>query len=260
MKVTVLSENKSRPGFLSEHGLSLYIETERHKILFDFGAGSNFLSNAEKLGIDLGKVDVAFLSHGHYDHGGGLLSFLDVNKIANIYMNELVFEPHYNGQNKYIGLDETLDGHPRFIKVRDDITIDPELSFVKIGRLVKSIDTHGQKVKRGKILEKEKYEHEMYLMIKEGYKTYLISGCTHKGLINLVHAFRFNAFVGGLHLMKYDPIWDEDLLLEAVKAMKDSCAEYYSCHCTGEEQFQFLKDELKDKVHDLICGQSITIE
>ena len=259
MKVTVLSENKSRPGFLCEHGLSLYIETERHKILFDFGAGSNFISNAEKLGIDLGKVDVAFLSHGHYDHGGGLLAFLEINKIANIYMNELVFEPHYNGQNKYIGLDVTLDGHPRFIKVRDNISIDNELSFVKLGKLKKSVDTHGQKVKRGKILEKEKYDHEMYLLIREGYKTYLISGCTHKGILNLVYQLRFNTFVGGLHLMMYDPIWDEEILMESAKAMKDSCAQYYSCHCTGEEQFLFLKYELGDKVQSLICGQSVTI-
>ena len=202
---------------------------------------------------------MAFLSHGHYDHGGGLLAFLEINKIANIYMNELVFEPNYNCQNKYIGLDVTLDGHPRFIKVRDNISIDNELSFVKLGKLKKSVDTHGQKVKRGKILEKEKYDHEMYLLIREGYKTYLISGCTHKGILNLVYQLRFNTFVGGLHLMKYDPIWDEEILMESAKAMKDSCAQYYSCHCTGEEQFLFLKDELGDKVQSLICGQSVTI-
>ena len=59
--------------------------------------------------------------------------------------------------------------------------------------------------------------------------------------------------------MMYDPIWDEEILMESAKAMKDSCAQYYSCHCTGEEQFLFLKDELGDKVQSLICGQSVTI-
>jgi len=259
MKVTVLSENTSQCGLPTEHGLSLYIETRRHRILFDFGHSTNFISNARALGIDLSGVDIAFLSHGHNDHSTGLEAFLDINKHANVYMHELAFEPHYNGRNEFIGMDPTLDGHPRLIKVREDTEIDPELSFLTIKQLKRPIDTFGQKVKRGRYMEKEKYEHEMYLQIREGYKTYIVSGCTHKGIINLICAFRFNCFIGGFHFMKYEVVWDEEILLEAVRALKDSCADFYTCHCTGIEQFHFLKDNVGAKLNYISTGMTIEV-
>lgn len=259
MKVTVLSENTTQCDLRSEHGLSLFIETEKHKILFDFGQSDLFAENAEKLGVDLSTVDIAFLSHGHYDHGTGLETFLELNKHANVYMNELVFEPHYNGRNEYIGLDATMDGHPRLIKVREDTVIDKELSFLTLKDLRKPIDTFGQKVKRGKFMEKEKFEHEMYLKIREGYKTYIVSGCTHKGIVNLVYGLSFNCFIGGFHFMKYDVLWDEELLLDAVRVLKDSGADYYTCHCTGQEQFQFLKDNMGPKLQYISTGMTIEV-
>ena len=73
MKITALLENTTkRPDMSTEHGLSLYIETAGHKILFDMGQTELFSENAAALGIDLEAVDLAVLSHGHYDHGGGL--------------------------------------------------------------------------------------------------------------------------------------------------------------------------------------------
>ena len=70
MKISMLMENTPfSGGFLSEHGLSIHIETEQHRILFDMGQSDGFIANAEKMGIDLAAVDVAVLSHGHYDHG-----------------------------------------------------------------------------------------------------------------------------------------------------------------------------------------------
>ena len=77
MKITVLLENTSTQSNLTaEHGLSLLIETKPHIILFDMGQSDAFAKNAERLGIDLALVDTAILSHGHYDHGGGLKAFL----------------------------------------------------------------------------------------------------------------------------------------------------------------------------------------
>ena len=98
MKIISLVENTSvNEEIKAEHGLSLYIEAKKHKILFDMGQTTLFLENAGKLGIDLSQVDVAILSHGHYDHGGGLEKFLEINKKAYVYVNQYAFDAYYNG-------------------------------------------------------------------------------------------------------------------------------------------------------------------
>ena len=105
MKLTVLAENTTcRNDLTAQHGLSLYLETADRKILFDMGQSDAFARNAEALGIDLSKVDFAVISHGHYDHGGGLETFLKINSNAQVYIHRLAFGEHYNGKEKYIGL------------------------------------------------------------------------------------------------------------------------------------------------------------
>ena len=88
MKWTVLSDNRSRDGRLStEHGLSILLQTQRHKILLDTGASDVFIKNAEQLGIDLCDVDYVFISHGHSDHAGGLRYFLEHNQKAKVIVS-----------------------------------------------------------------------------------------------------------------------------------------------------------------------------
>jgi 7,8-dihydropterin-6-yl-methyl-4-(beta-D-ribofuranosyl)aminobenzene 5'-phosphate synthase len=85
MIIKVLAENTSATNDLcSEHGLSLYIETKGHKLLFDTGASAFFAENAIKMNVDLSAVDLAVISHGHYDHGGGLKTFLNINTCARV--------------------------------------------------------------------------------------------------------------------------------------------------------------------------------
>ena len=96
MKITTLLENKTTCDALRcEHGLSLYIETAKHKILFDSGASDAFWENAKALGIDLAQVDIAFLSHAHNDHCGGLLTFLRGNRTAKVYLQKEAFGDYY---------------------------------------------------------------------------------------------------------------------------------------------------------------------
>lgn len=94
-------------GCAFEHGLSLYLEGKGHRILFDTGQSENFAVNAKRLGVDLAAVDLAILSHGHYDHGGGLKRFLELNQKAPVYLSVYAFEPHFNGV-KDIGIDPKL--------------------------------------------------------------------------------------------------------------------------------------------------------
>ena len=77
MRVYTLIENTEGTDLCrTEHGLSLYFETEHHKILMDTGASETFLGNARLLGVKLEEVDICVLSHGHYDHAGGLMGFV----------------------------------------------------------------------------------------------------------------------------------------------------------------------------------------
>ncbi|MBQ1381609.1 MAG: MBL fold metallo-hydrolase, partial [Ruminococcus sp.] len=109
MKLIVLTENTTADAAIGcEHGLSLYIETGGKRILFDMGQTALFAENAQKLCVDLARIDFAVLSHGHYDHGGGLQTFLTCNKTAPVFLSRYAFEPHYNGTEKYIGLDTAL--------------------------------------------------------------------------------------------------------------------------------------------------------
>ena len=117
MKIVTLMENTAcREDLCCEHGLSLYMETENRRILFDAGQSAAFADNARKLGVDLETVDFAVLSHGHYDHGGGLGKFLEINRTAPVYVSSHAFEPHYS-QNGYIGLDLSMQnsGQIRYV-------------------------------------------------------------------------------------------------------------------------------------------------
>ena len=108
MRFTVLCENTSaRPGIVAEHGFSLLIEGDHLKVLFDMGQTNVFAANAAAMNLSLADVNYAILSHGHYDHSGGLRKFLEINKTAPVYVSYHAFEPHYSA-NGYIGMDPAL--------------------------------------------------------------------------------------------------------------------------------------------------------
>ena len=86
MKFVTLVEDTTKCELGAEHGLSIYAETEKHKLLFDVGTTDLFIKNAKALGIDLSQVDTVVISHGHNDHGGGLDAFLAINDHAVIYL------------------------------------------------------------------------------------------------------------------------------------------------------------------------------
>lgn len=258
MKITALTENTQfNDNTSAEHGLSLYIETPNHNILFDMGQTSLFAENAEKLGIDLTKVDIAILSHGHYDHGGGLKKFLETNPNAPIYISRHAFGDYYNGTEKYIGLDKALQNETRIIFVDDEFEIDSELSLYSCNNKTKNhyLGSFGLNMKRdGKFLPDD-FKHEQYLLINENGKRVLISGCSHKGVMDIVEWFEPDFFIGGFHYSKLE--LDEKLKEHALTLASHKTA-YFTCHCTGTEQYEFMKKYMPQLSY-LSCGESIEI-
>ena len=254
MKIVTLMENTSCSEALTcEHGLSLYLETQNHKILFDAGQSAAFADNAQKLGVDLENVDFAVLSHGHYDHGGGLGKFLECNKSAPVYVSSHAFEPHYS-RNGYIGLDLSLESSERIFSVSQDRILAEGISLHQIA--CAPMDTAGLEMEENGIRKPDDFRHEQYLMIEEQGKRILISGCSHKGILQLVEHFRPDILVGGFHFMK---ITDENWLQEAAEKLLTYDTVYYTGHCTGQTQYDYLKGIMGDKLHYLATGTILEI-
>ena len=249
MKITVLVENTTKKeNILSEHGLSLYIETENHNLLFDMGQSNIFESNAKELGIDLTGVDIAVLSHGHYDHGGGLKRFLQINEKANVYISKYAFEPHYNGTEKYIGLDVSLEDSDRLVYTDDMCRIADGLTLYSCNDKKKNHDlgSFGLTLKENREFIPDDFRHEQYLRIEEKGKSVLVSGCSHKGIMDIADWFHPDVIIGGFHYSKLEA----DSKLESYARYLDSFdTRFYTCHCTGVEQFDFMQHFMTDLVY-----------
>lgn len=133
MKITSIIENTSRAGLPVEHGLSLFIEMDNgQKALFDMGQSSLFARNAQALGLSIADIDVAVVSHGHYDHGGGLKTFLNENEKAKVFIHKDAFLPHYSLREtglRHIGLDTKLKDNDRLVFCGDIARISEDMTL-----------------------------------------------------------------------------------------------------------------------------------
>lgn len=258
MKITCLTENTCKNNnFICEHGLSLFIEHEGLKILFDMGQTDLFYENAQKLGINLEKIDFAVLSHGHYDHGGGLKKFLEINKTAPVYISRHAFEPHYNGTEKYIGLDVSLKENERLIFTDDEFKISENISLFSCNTKERKHDlgSFGLNMKINGQFLPDDFRHEQYLLIEENGRKVLVSGCSHKGVMDITEWFMPDVLIGGFHYSKLEP---GDKLKEYAKYLDEFNTEFYTCHCTGTLQYEFMKKYMK-KLHYISCSEQIEI-
>ena len=262
MKVTVLTENTSCNEYLdAEHGLSLLIETDGYRILFDTGQTDLFSVNADKLALDLSAVDLLIVSHGHYDHGGGIERFLEINDKANIVISRYAFESHHNASGKYIGLDQSLKNNGRFVFIEDAMKIDDNIMiYTSDGRDCSYYnDNFGLTLFENGIHIPDDFRHEIYLEITEKNRKYIFSGCSHKGVLNIMSWFTPDVFVGGFHFMKIDPINQKGLLKDLADKLLSYDTKYYTCHCTGSEQYGILKERMSDKLEYISTGMSFDL-
>ena len=232
MRWTVLSDNRSSDSRLfTEHGLSILLEAEQHRILLDTGASDVFIRNAEQLGIDLSDVDYVFISHGHSDHAGGLRYFLEQNQKAKIIvspdaMSGKFFSKRGNlhsittewpeiDENRLILIDQTCEieedihviahipqNHPMpkgnqnlFVKPNEQNEACFNSVMARKGRIKSNLyvqDANGDYIH-------DDFRHELALYI-DGL---LFTGCAHSGLENILAAcpWPVHTVLGGFHLL-----------------------------------------------------------
>ena len=285
MRIINLVENtEGASGCGVEHGLCFYIETEKHKLLMDTGQTDLLLENAEKLGIDLTQVDTVVLSHGHYDHGGGILPFANINPTAKIYVPEKAFGEYYSmnkaGEPHYIGLAKEIQELPQVIKVSAEageeadassgiFRIDDELSlFSGIGS-EHAIPSTNQRLKKKTEdgFVQDDFAHEQCLVISEGVKKVLLSGCAHHGILNIMDRYcelfgeEPDFVISGFHMMKKHSYSDEDInmIIDTALALRQYKTVFYTGHCTGVEPYNAMKKLMGNQLHYVHSGDEIRI-
>lgn len=269
MEINVLSENTtSRQDLLCEHGLSMLIKTDK-TILFDTGQSGNFLKNAQTLGVDIKSVDFLVLSHGHYDHTGGLEEFLRVNHTAKVYIKDDAFKPYYSLHSdgiKYIGIKEDVNS-PQIVTLSGDYAICDNVSTMcNVKKLYPMPSTNKTLYKDslGKVLDDFTHEQDLVIKQEDGY--ILFVGCAHTGIKNILEHFYslYNTMpkvvVGGFHLASRTGAGETDeYLVELANYLLGTGAMFYTCHCTGEVAYKKLKAIMGSKVEYISTGSVVEL-
>lgn len=273
MTITALIENTSHGGLPTEHGLSLHLRMEDGRnVLFDMGQSDLLLRNAEALGVGLDDVDMAVLSHGHYDHGGGLGAFLSVNPHAPVHMHRHAFQPHYSlradGMH-YIGLDAALQTSSRIV-FQDDGPMEIAPGLLLFGG-VKGTHTRprGNRLLFGPEKDtQDAFADEQNLIVREAGNIVLLAGCAHCGIQNIVE--RATEICGtppthvlaGMHLAKSG--FDAEDERQYIRSLAEHLlsfphTQYHTMHCTGVEQFAMLSLIMGERITYLSCGERVEI-
>jgi 7,8-dihydropterin-6-yl-methyl-4-(beta-D-ribofuranosyl)aminobenzene 5'-phosphate synthase len=267
MKIVTLIENTTKDdNLIFEHGLSLYIEHAKWKILLDTGQGDGFLKNAEKLGVDIGKVDFAVISHFHYDHAGGLRAFFEANKKAKVYIGREAFADYYimHEGMKYFGLRKEGFDMDRFIFVDDYLDIAEDVKI--ISKLGYNFDNPMNDKAFKKVNDefiKDDFSHEIAIVIDDREKSTLLSGCFHSGVVNAVKRAKevgcdIKRIVGGFHLQGRKDKADANYVAELINLLSEGKIESYTGHCTGNI-YNELQRKLPDAVFELYTGAKYSL-
>ena len=231
MRWTVLSDNRSYDSCLfTEHGLSVLLQTERHKILLDTGASDVFIRNAEQLGIDLSDVDYVFISHGHSDHAGGLRYFLEHHQKAQVIVSPDAMSGKFfskRGNLHSITTEWPEIGEDRLVLIDQGLHVIAHIPqtnpMPKGNRNLYIQDAAGNFIH-------DDFRHELALYV-DGL---LFTGCAHSGLENILTAcpWPVHSVVGGFHLLDGQETDDEIKALAQRLKAKYPETQFYTSHCT----------------------------
>lgn len=268
MEIITLVENScGDTECIAEHGLCVYIKTEKHCLLMDTGQTDAVLHNADLLGIDLSAIDTIILSHGHYDHSGGILPLMKRCPHAAVYMQESAAEPHFNG-DRYIGIDKNIPALPNVHRINGNLRIDDELflfSGISGRRCFPQGNLRLLQVQNGVTLPDD-FRHEQCLVVSQNQHHWLLSGCAHNGILNILDEYHrlFGSdpdyVISGFHMMKKNSPYTP----EEIKTIRQTAEEltmmktiFYSGHCTGENAFALMKEIMDNRLLALHSGNRI---
>jgi 7,8-dihydropterin-6-yl-methyl-4-(beta-D-ribofuranosyl)aminobenzene 5'-phosphate synthase len=265
MILTTLIENLVyQRGLIAEHGLSFYLDSGATKIIFDTGQGENFIRNARQLGIDISTIDYLVISHGHFDHAGGISSFLKENSKARIIMKREALNPKYSGKYE-IGMDHTEDlpfERIEFVSsarpVDENVMVMPQIDSFFTANTQKSgfftlVDGHRVS---------DLFDDELFLCILNRKKLTILSSCSHKGITNIMETARkhfdlpISQVIGGFHLKAAG---HEEVEHIASYLSNNGVESVGACHCTGIDAYTILKADCQSHVYYSSTGTSINI-
>lgn len=279
MRVTMIVDNQKnneKSMLKNENGMSMLIEKNNKKILFDTGKNGALIYNARQLDIDLKEVDIVIISHAHKNHSGGLLKFLELNRKAKIYLKpEALGE--YGVQLGWFTIDSSI--HKKvFTKYVERIEfVEKEVEVIEDLYIVSNIlNTYPwPRVRLNQIkrihgsIEIDDYKHELFLVNKEKEKTIIITGCSHNGVISMIETSnklfprsKVQAIIGGMHLNGINLFNMYSESKEEVLRIGNCLKRYeiekiYTCHCTGIKQYKILKEILGEHIEYFNIGMSI---
>ena len=244
MKIVTLIENLVyKQGLVAEHGLSIYLEIGNRKILFDTGQTGLFLQNAPKLGIEIENIDILILSHGHYDHTGGLYPFLEKNTKAKVYAKKNIFTPKYRDSNRFIGtlrheklLKDRLVEVETVTEIAENVFIMPDITIYN------PVDTYfkGMNRKVGNDFLPDEFDDELFLALKQNEQINIVTACSHRGITNICSTateyFKLpvGLILGGFHTKNCTPE-QYNLVINHFRQLQPRSVGV--CHCTGIEKY-----------------------
>lgn len=275
MRFHILTDNRvKKRGLLAEHGLSIFIEYKDKAILFDTGQSDVYLKNARTMGLNLSKIDFIVLSHGHYDHCGGLNHFSNDNQYPTIYIHEEALSKRYalnpdKVTYREIGIPwdkSKLDKIQKsLVFVKKSKTIDSDIrvigevpNFTTFEDIPKGffLERHGEKV-----VDMMKDEQMLVFNTQKGLVLFL--GCSHPGIINCVTYIsklfpeqNIHTLVAGMHLDNVSPL----RLQMTIQSLLDlNIQNIVPLHCTGILSMCEMKRFLGDRCNLLVAGDSMVI-
>lgn len=270
VKITILVDNLVGEGLVVEHGLSFWIETNDQRILFDTGQGGALKNNAHALGVDLSKTDMLVLSHGHYDHTGGLPYVLQQAHNVHIYGHPGMVQPRYSmsdGTSKAIQMPRksmmAIDKLPskQLHWVQQPIFLSDKIGLTgPIPRETSFEDPGGPFYLNPEAKIADPIDDDLALWIRKDDELIVCVGCAHAGLVNtlnyirsLNHGLRIRTVIGGFHLHNAN----RQRLDETIAALQQLDPDtVVACHCTGETAVDLLREKLGDRVSTGVAGMT----